>query len=59
MASTITYSQVNWVPTFMGEKYEKWAIQMRLIFVSQDLWELVSEGYDQQKMKPKSHLGMK
>ena len=37
MTSTTNYPQVNWVPTFKGEKYEQWAMQMRSIFISQDL----------------------
>ena len=32
---------------------------MRLIFIPQDLWELVPEGYEQPpKNAPKSHLGI-
>ncbi|PKA47256.1 hypothetical protein AXF42_Ash017201 [Apostasia shenzhenica] len=33
------------VPFFNGECFEFWKIKMRTFFQSQDLWELVSNGY--------------
>lgn len=29
-----------------GESYDYWSIQMKTLFISQDLWELVENGYD-------------
>ena len=33
------------LPQFNGKNYDYWAITMRAMFVSQDLWELVEDGF--------------
>ncbi|XP_056684932.1 uncharacterized protein [Spinacia oleracea] len=48
-SNTFNYPQVNWVPLFKGEKYQQWCMQMKSVFISQDLWELVQNGYEQPK----------
>ena len=45
-AATFTLSQTS-VPIFDGDAYDFWSIQMRTIFISQGLWELVQSGYEQ------------
>nr|XP_028946855.1 uncharacterized protein LOC103418446 [Malus domestica] len=35
------------VPTLKKENYERWCIQFKALFGSQDLWEVVSNGYDE------------
>ncbi|KAK8926482.1 hypothetical protein KSP39_PZI018387 [Platanthera zijinensis] len=51
MASSSTSNQnflysPSGVPIFEGEAYDFWHVQMRTLFLSQDLWELVQGGYD-------------
>ena len=29
----------------MKENYERWQIQMKVLFVSQEVWELITDGY--------------
>ena len=41
--------QVNWVPTFKGEKYYQWSMQMKSIFITQDVWEIIQDGYEKPK----------
>ena len=48
MASTSTSLftlNSNSRPVFDGKNYEFWRIQMRTIFISEDLWEIVEDGY--------------
>jgi hypothetical protein len=33
------------IPLFCGDNYEYWSVKMRTLFISQDLWMLVSAGY--------------
>ena len=33
------------IPIFKGECYEFWSIKMMTLFKSQDLWDLVENGY--------------
>ena len=33
------------LPQFNGKNYDYWAITMRALFASQDLWELVEDGF--------------
>ena len=33
------------VPIFKGENYEFWSIKMKTLIKSQDLWDLVEQGY--------------
>ena len=35
------------LPRFNGKKYDYWAITMRVVFASQDLWELVEDGFEE------------
>lgn len=37
------------VPIFNGENYGFWSIKMRTLFISQDLWDLVENGYAEAK----------
>ncbi|XP_030940289.1 glutaminyl-peptide cyclotransferase-like [Quercus lobata] len=32
---------------FTSESYDFWSTQMKTIFISQDLWDLIEEGYEQ------------
>jgi hypothetical protein len=34
------------VPCFAGKNYNKWSIQMKAFFGSQDLWDIVESGFD-------------
>ena len=36
------------LPIFKGENYGFWSIKMRTLFKSQDLWDLVENGYQEQ-----------
>ena len=33
------------VPNFNGENYDYWSIKMKTFFCSQDLWDIVEEGF--------------
>eukprot|EP00253_Pinus_taeda_P003326 PITA_03326 len=35
------------LPQFNGKNYEYWAITMRALFASQDLWEFVEDGFEE------------
>ena len=35
------------LPQFNGKNYDYWAITMRALFASQDLWELVDDGFEE------------
>ena len=35
------------LPKFNGKNYEYWEITMRALFASQDLWELVEDGFEE------------
>ncbi|CAL2260561.1 unnamed protein product [Prunus armeniaca] len=35
------------MPIFDGENYEYWSLQMKTLFISQDLWDLVEDGYEE------------
>ena len=35
------------IPFFDGESYDIWSLQMKTLFVSQELWELVEDGFEQ------------
>ena len=34
------------IPIFEGENYDFWCIKMKTLFISQDVWELVENGYE-------------
>ncbi|KAM0947417.1 hypothetical protein DsansV1_C08g0086031 [Dioscorea sansibarensis] len=36
------------LPIFKGENYDFWSIKMRTLFKSQNLWDLVENGYQEQ-----------
>jgi len=35
------------LPQFNGKNYDYWAITMRALFASQDLWEIVEDGFEE------------
>ncbi|XP_043700170.1 uncharacterized protein LOC122650864 [Telopea speciosissima] len=43
-----THSLV-YVPIFAGENYDFWSIKMRTYFLSQDLWDIVNNGFSTPK----------
>eukprot|EP00253_Pinus_taeda_P029927 PITA_29927 len=49
MASTSTGMGMfnTQLPQFNGKNYDYWAITMRALFASQDLWEIVEDGFDE------------
>ena len=47
MASNAILSSQPLIPVFNGEKYEFWSIKMKTLFKSQDLWDLVENGYSE------------
>ncbi|KAK0605039.1 hypothetical protein LWI29_022108 [Acer saccharum] len=42
--SIFIYPQ-NLIPIFEGDNYDFWSIQMKTLFMSHDLWEIVERGY--------------
>ena len=38
------------IPFFQGNGYEIWSAKMRTLFISEDLWELVDEGYAEEEI---------
>ena len=46
-ASTSTRMGNTQLPQFNGKNYDYWAIIMRVLFSSQDLWELVEDGLEE------------
>ena len=49
MASTSNSTlniQHPFIPIFEGENYDFWCINMKTLFISQDVWELVENGYE-------------
>lgn len=54
-ANGISTTSQPLIPIFSGEKYEFWSIKMKILFKSQDLWDLVEDGFtdsdaDQQRL---------
>ena len=46
--STATFNYAQYiVPIFTGESYDFWSTQMKTLFISQDLWDLIEEDYEQ------------
>lgn len=35
------------IPVFKGENFDFWRIKMRTLFKSQELWEVVEDGYSE------------
>ncbi|XP_028059589.1 uncharacterized protein LOC114263291 [Camellia sinensis] len=46
MANTNNFLQPQF-PKLSKENYENWSIEMQVLLASQDLWELVDQGYDE------------
>ena len=44
------------IPIFDGEYYDYWSSPMKTFFISQDLWDVVEEGY-QEHPQPTTLLG--
>lgn len=42
--TSINVSQPS-IPVFKGELYEHWSIKMKTLFMSQDLWDWIENGY--------------
>lgn len=40
-----SYSE-NLFPSFEGENYTYWSLQMKTLFMLQDLWELVEDRFE-------------
>lgn len=49
MAGTNTSMSIGntQLPQFNGKNYDYWAITVRALFSSQDLWELVEDGFEE------------
>ena len=47
MASNAISSSQPLILVFNGEKYEFWSIKMKTLFKSQDLWDLIENGYSE------------
>lgn len=50
MASTSVTSmssQPSSIPLFEGENYDFWCVKMKTLFMSQDVWDLVENGFDE------------
>ncbi|XP_057535290.1 uncharacterized protein LOC130813472 [Amaranthus tricolor] len=47
--TNIFNAQVNWVPIFKGEKFDQWSMQMKSIFITQGIWEIIEDGYEKPK----------
>ena len=45
--STSTGMGNTQLPQFNGKNYDYWAIKMRVLFTSHDLWELVEDGLEE------------
>lgn len=37
----------NQIPIFDGDHYDYWSYRLEIIFLSQDLWKIVKEGYEE------------
>jgi len=44
MATTNQTSSIL-VPIFTGENYDFWNVKMKILFRSQDLWDIIEEGF--------------
>ena len=40
-------SQPSSIPLFEGENYDFWCMKMKTLFMSQDVWDLVENGFDE------------
>ena len=47
------------LPVFDGESYDFWSIQIRILFISQDLWDLIEHVYEYQQIKMHLRHGLK
>lgn len=39
------------IPHFNGKNYDYWSITMKALFLSQDIWDLVENGFPVQQMQ--------
>ena len=46
-SSTSTNTSIIQLPLFNGKNYDYWAITMKSLFASQDLWEFVEDGFEE------------
>ena len=46
--NTLFFYSPSQVPIFDGEQYDYWRSQMQTFFISQDIWEVVEDGYEEQ-----------
>ena len=46
-ADTSTSMENTQLPQFNGKNYDYWEITMRALLTSQDLWELVEDGFEE------------
>jgi len=44
MANNMNISQPQ-IPVFQGENFGFWSIKMKTLFLSQDLWDFVENGF--------------
>ncbi|CAI8608914.1 unnamed protein product [Vicia faba] len=44
-SNSIFSHTTNQISVFNGEHYDYWNSQLEIIFITQDLWEVVEEGY--------------
>jgi hypothetical protein len=44
---TLFTHTTNHVPIFNGEHYDYWSSQKMTIFISQDLWDLIEDGFQE------------
>jgi len=44
MATTNQTSSIS-IPIFTGENYDFWSVKMKTFFHSQDLWDIIEEGF--------------
>ena len=47
MAATSTSLNNPQIPQLNGKNYDYWAITMRALFASQDIWEMVEQGFQE------------
>lgn len=40
------------IPIFIGGKYQLWSLKMKTLFKSQELWDLVENGYEESNPAP-------
>lgn len=46
-SSSISSPQQSSIPVFEGENYDFWCVKMKTLFISQNVWDLVNNGYEE------------